>query len=96
MRLHRNAYPPSRFIPLEAWPMTDILDLLDRGLLGDWLPLIAALRKDPHGDFALRVERSLRQTYLYGTSALFLTLLARLREETEDPNTFPKPPELIP
>ena len=76
--------------------MTDILDLLDRGLLGDWLPLIAAIRKDPRGAFALGVEQALRQTYMYGTSALFLTLLAHWRGEAEDPSTFPRPPELIP
>jgi hypothetical protein len=94
LQLHRNERAPAG--PVERWPMSAVLDLLDRGLAADWAPVVRALLRDPHGEFACALERALRGTYLYGTSALFLTLIARLRGEREDPSAFPKPSEFVP
>ena len=94
LSLRRNLMPTDRAV--EQWSAMEILDLLDRGMLVDWYPLVQALRTDPRGELALRVERALRGTYLYGTGRLFLTALAYWRGERVDPTLFPKPPELIP
>ncbi len=92
--LHRNEHPPTG--PVERWPMSAVLDVLDRGSVADWVPVVRALMRDPRGEFARALEQALQGTYLYGTSALFLTLIARLRDEREDPSTFPKPAAFVP
>ncbi|MBE3590684.1 MAG: hypothetical protein IMW98_07670 [Firmicutes bacterium] len=94
LQLHRNERAPVG--PVESWPMSAVLDLLDRGLAEDWVPVVRALMRDPHGEFARALEQALQRTYLYGTSALFLTLMAHLRGERQDPSTFPEPPEFVP
>lgn len=92
--LHRNEQRPIG--PVETWPMTAVLDLLDRGTVDQWAPIIRAILDDPSGDFAKRLEAALCQTYLYGTSRLFLTLIAHARGESEDPDSFPERPAFVP
>ncbi len=92
--LHRNEQKPTG--PIETWPMMAVLDLLDRGTIDQWAPVIRAIHVDPFGDFTGRLEGVLRRTYLYGTSRLFLTLIAHARGEPEDPASFPRPPEFVP
>ena len=87
----RNQHAPEG--PVETWPMSFVLEVLDRGSAEDWISIIQAIRQNPNSPFVLRLEQALRHTYMYGTSALFLTLIARSRGEEENPAAFPKPPD---
>lgn len=76
---HRHlAYPPDR--PVDEWGPAALDDLLDRGDLTDWLPLLRALRRDPHGPLADRVLHLCRSHQMYGTSPLWIRYVAQLRE----------------
>ena len=94
LSLHRNEQKPKG--PVETWPMTAVLDLLDRGTIDQWVPIVRAILDDPFGDFTNRLEAAVRQTYLYGTSRLFLALIADARGGSEDPASFPQPPDFVP
>lgn len=46
-------------------------DLLDRGDLDDWAPLLRQIRRDPGGELAARVLNLVEQHPMYGTSSLW-------------------------
>lgn len=54
-------------------------DLLDRGDLERWAPLVAAIRADPNGPLASTVVELCRAHPMYGTSALWQRWIERLR-----------------
>jgi DNA-binding Xre family transcriptional regulator len=54
-------------------------DLLDRGDLGDWQPLVAAIAADPLGDLADRVLALCDASPRQGTSPLWRAWIARRR-----------------
>jgi DNA-binding XRE family transcriptional regulator len=55
-------------------------DLLDRGDLEDWRPLLAAIRRDPHGPVAQRVLQLVDDHPMYGTSGLWKAWIEEQRE----------------
>lgn len=57
-------------------------DLLDRGALDDWRPLLVAIAADPFGELADRVLRLCEANPRYGTSALWIAWIARRRSQT--------------
>jgi len=57
--------------PVEELPLDALDDLLERGDLGDWRELAAAIRRDPGGALAARVLRLCRAHDMYGTSKLW-------------------------
>lgn len=69
--------------PAERLPAAAVVDLLERGDLGDWRPIAAAIAKEPYGDFAERVLRLVDAYPMYGTSALWRAWIARRRELAE-------------
>jgi|RhiMethySRZTD1v2_1073278.scaffolds.fasta_scaffold40866_3 hypothetical protein len=54
-------------------------DLLDRGDLDDWAPLLREIRRDPHGPVADRILRLGRDHPLYGTSRLWRAWIEKRR-----------------
>lgn len=46
-------------------------DLLERGDLGDWAPILKEIRRNPNGEIADRVLRIVEHHPLYGTSPLW-------------------------
>lgn len=80
--------------PVERLPSAALVDLLDRGDLGQWHPLRDALAKDPHGPLANRVLDLLGAFPMYGTSALWRTWIDRRRTQAEacDPTVPPMKP----
>lgn len=46
-------------------------DLLDRGDLDDWAPLLREIRRDPRGELATRVLNLVESHPMYGTSSLW-------------------------
>lgn len=60
-------------------------DLLDRGDLGDWAPLAAAIKSDPEGTLADTVLTLCDAHPMYGTSTLWRTWIQRLRAARPTP-----------
>lgn len=54
-------------------------DLLDRGDLLAWQPIARAVRSDPHGAMAEMILQLCRSHAMYGTSALWIAWIERLR-----------------
>jgi len=69
--------------PVEALPSAALVDLLDRGDLEAWKPLVAALRLDPHGPLADRLLNLLDAYPMYGTSSLWRAWIERCRIRAE-------------
>ena len=67
---HRHLDYPSDTPIAELGPAA-LDDLLDRGDLDDWAPLLREIRRDPHGPVADRILRLGRDHALYGTSRLW-------------------------
>lgn len=76
--IHRHLdYPPNT--PLDARGDAALDDLLDRGDLLDWQPLLRAIAADPFGELADRVLRLCDANPRYGTSPLWRAWVARRR-----------------
>lgn len=69
--------------PVESWPTEGVLTALERGLLGDWRRIVAAVRTDPWGPVARRLEDALAASRPYGTAVLLERALARARADAE-------------
>lgn len=81
--IHRHLDYPSDAAP-EQWPVAAIVDLLDRGDLDDWKPLLAAIARDPFGPVAESVARLIDAFPMYGTSRLWRAYLERRRANPPD------------
>ncbi|MEO8084508.1 MAG: helix-turn-helix transcriptional regulator [Ardenticatenales bacterium] len=76
--IHRHLdYPPDA--PLTARGDAALDDLLDRGDLHDWQPLLRAIAADPFSDLADRVLGLCDANPRYGTSPLWRAWIARRR-----------------
>lgn len=69
--------------PVEEWPTEGIMAALERGSLPDWRRIVKAIRADPWGPVARRLEDALATTQPYGTAALMRHALARARADAE-------------
>jgi hypothetical protein len=69
--------------PVETWPTEGILAALERGGLGDWRRIVAAVRADPWGPVARRLEDALNVSQPYGTAVLLGRALRRARADGE-------------
>lgn len=80
--IHRHLdYPPDT--PLTVRGDAALDDLLDRGDLRDWQPLLCAIAADPFGELADRVLRLCDANPRYGTSLLWREWIARRRAKAE-------------
>jgi hypothetical protein len=62
-----------------------VLDILDRGDLGDWRPIAVAIAEQPSGELAERVLTMVDAAEMYGTSALWRAWIHRCRARAEAP-----------
>lgn len=69
--------------PVETWPTEGVLTALERGGLTHWRRLAAAVRADPWGPVARRVEEALSVTRPYGAAELMEDAIAAARSRTE-------------
>jgi len=67
--------------PVASWPTEGVLAAVERGLLGDWRRIMGAVRDDPWGPVARRLEDALTVSQPYGTAVLLRRALARCRAE---------------
>ena len=61
-------------------------DVLDRGDLGDWRPLLHEVRQDPRGAVSERILHLVDRHPMYGTSALWRSWIEALRASAEPPH----------
>jgi len=76
--IHRHLdYPQDT--PVERLGPAAIDDILDRGDLDDWAPLVRAVKRDPFGPVAETILRICEAHDMYGTSVLWPALVAHRR-----------------
>lgn len=68
---------------VHTWPYEALVTVIDRGLVGDWQPIFAELRRSPWGKVARRVERYLSYREPDGVSTLFALALERARSAAD-------------
>jgi len=66
--------------PADGLPSAAIVDLLERGDLRDWRPLLAAIARAPDGELAARVLRLVDAYPAYGTSPLWRSWIHHRRD----------------
>lgn len=66
-----------------TWPFEALATAIDRGLVADWQPVFAEIRRAPWGTVARRVERHLGYRDPDGTSAIFRLAIQRARHHAE-------------
>lgn len=69
--------------PVATWPTEGVIAALERGGLSHWRQLAAAVRTDPWGPVARRLEDALRATQPYGVAVLMERVLERTRTNCE-------------
>ncbi len=69
--------------PVSSWPLEAIQTTLERGGLSDWERLAVAIRADPWGPLARRLEEVLRYSRPYGIAEGMEGLIARTRTRAE-------------
>lgn len=67
--------------PVQQWPIEGIQTAVERGTLPDWRRMVAVVRQDPWGDFALRLEHVLTYSRPYGTAKLLEAAIAKARND---------------
>lgn len=75
-----NASPDD---PVSDWPQEAIQTALERGSLSHWRQLTRAIRADPWGPVARRVEEVLTYSHPYGVAKAMERIVARAREAAE-------------
>jgi len=68
---------------VRRWPYEAIVETIDRGLVADWQPLFAEIRRAPWGPVARRIERYLTYRDRDGAGALFALAVDRAREDVD-------------
>ena len=66
-----------------TWPYEALVTAIDRGLVPDWQPLFAEIRRSPWGPVARRIEHYLGYRDPDGVSTLFCLAIERARKEVE-------------
>jgi len=68
---------------VRTWPYEALATVVDRGLVPDWQPLLAEIRRSPWGAVARRVERHLSYREPDGVGTLFALAIERARSQVE-------------
>ncbi len=69
--------------PPDIWPLEALVTVLERGLIADWQPLFRAIRTQPWGVTARRVEQVIAMDATTPVSSLFRNFLTKIRTERE-------------
>jgi len=68
---------------VRTWPYEALVTAIDRGLVGDWQPIFAELRRSPWGRVSRRVEQYLSYRDPDGVSSLFALAIERARADAD-------------
>ena len=66
-----------------TWPYEALATTLERGLVADWQPVLAEIRRQPWGSTARRVEQILAYEPLPGVRELFAHAIDRARQDQD-------------
>ena len=66
-----------------TWPFEALVTAIDRGLVPDWQPIFAEIRRSPWGPVARRVERYLGYRDADSVCTLFALAINQARETTD-------------
>ncbi len=69
---------------VRTWPYEALVTVIDRGLVSDWKPIFAEVRRSPWGNVARRVEKYLSYREPDGVSTLFTLAIEHARIEAEN------------
>jgi len=69
---------------VRSWPYEAIVAVIDRGLVSDWQPIFAEIRRSPWGPVTRRVERYLAYRDPDGAGTLFALAIDRARARVDD------------
>lgn len=81
--LFRNV-DASQADPVDSWPYEGLVAVLERGLVPDWRPVLAEIRRNPWGRTARRIERYLSYERPVGVAPLFELAIERARQGAEE------------
>lgn len=70
--------------PVDSWPYEGLVAVLERGLVQDWRPVLAEIRRQPWGRTARRIERYLSYERPQGLAPLLELAISRARQAAED------------
>jgi hypothetical protein len=68
---------------VRTWPYEGLVTVIDRGLVPDWSPVLAEIRRAPWGQVARRVEHYLGYRDSDGVSTLFRLSIEDARRRAE-------------
>ena len=68
---------------VRTWPYEALVAAIDRGLVPDWRPIFAEIRRSPWGIVARRVGRYLDYRDPDGVSTLFALAIERARQDAD-------------
>ena len=71
--------------PVRSWPYEGLVAAIDRGLVPDWQPVFAEIRRSPWGPVAERVLRYLDYRDPDPVGTLFALAIERAREDARRP-----------
>ena len=74
-----------RHLNHEGFTLAAIEDILSRGSMPDWAPLIRIIKADPFGEVADKTLVVCRNVDIYGASKLFARLVQSAREDQQCP-----------
>lgn len=69
---------------VREWPFEGLAEVLERGLIGDWRPVLDELRQRPWGDVARRVERWIELSSDEPAAAFFRLAIDRVRHRAQE------------
>lgn len=64
-----------------TWPYEGIVEVIDRGLVPDWQPVLAEIRRSPWGPVARRIESYLSYRDSDGVGTFFALAIEHARDE---------------
>ncbi len=70
--------------PVETWPYEGLVTVIERGLVPDWQPIFAELRRRPWGVVARRIEQYLSYAPRESVAVLFRLAIDRARHDQEE------------
>lgn len=69
--------------PVESWPYEALVTAIERGTIGDWVRITAAVDREPWGEVARQVEDYLSYARPPGVTGLLERAVARARTQAE-------------
>ncbi|MBU6311461.1 MAG: helix-turn-helix domain-containing protein [Actinomycetales bacterium] len=74
----------ARSDPVETWPFEALVETLERGLVPDWQPVLAEIRRRPWGAVARRVGRWAHMSAGDPAARLLTLTIERARQRREE------------